>query len=75
MVCRASDTACRRPDRQSKKVVEYGTTILEGGHLKRLGNDVWAFLEQVAIAALDMGKLELAEVSSRAPCLVAVDAS
>jgi hypothetical protein len=53
----------RRPDRQSQKIVEYGTIILEGGHLSKLGNDVWAFLEQVAIAALDVGKIDLAEVS------------
>ena len=53
---------CRRPERQSKRIVEYGTLILEGGHIKKLGNDVWAFLEQVALAALDLGKVELAEV-------------
>lgn len=46
-------------------MVEYGTQVLEGGHLTKLGNDVWAFLEQVAIAALDMGKVGLAEVRPR----------
>ncbi|UZJ54702.1 hypothetical protein CBS101457_004022 [Exobasidium rhododendri] len=52
----------RRPDRQSKKVVDYGALVLEGGHLGRLGDDVWAFLEQVAIAALDVGRSDLAEL-------------
>lgn len=53
----------RRPSRQSQQVVEYGTFILEGGHLKKLGDDTWSFLEQVGIAALDLGRWELAEVS------------
>lgn len=62
MIQYADGSENRRPDRQSQKVVEYGTLVLEGGHLKKLGNDVWAFLEQVAIAALDMGKIDLAEL-------------
>lgn len=52
----------RHPDRQSAKVVELGELVLEGGHVKRLKDDVWAFLEQVALAALDVGKMDLAEV-------------
>lgn len=55
--------ATRRPDRQSAKAVEYGTLVLEGGHVKALKDDVWAFLEQVGIAALDLGKFDLAQVS------------
>lgn len=55
--------ATRRPDRQSAKVVEYGTLVLEGGHVKALKDDVWAFLEQVGIAALDLGRFDLAQVS------------
>lgn len=52
----------RRPERQSAQVVEYGTYLLEQGHAKTLGDDLWSFLEQVAMAAMDVGNWELAEL-------------
>ncbi|PWN24543.1 hypothetical protein BDZ90DRAFT_234827 [Jaminaea rosea] len=52
----------RRPDRQSAQTVEYGTFLLEKGYLSKLGDDLWATLEQIGIAALDVGDWELAEL-------------
>lgn len=52
----------RRPDRQSAQIVEYGTFLLEKGYLQKLGDDLWSTLEQIAIAALDVGEWDLAEV-------------
>ncbi|CAO1636409.1 unnamed protein product [Sympodiomycopsis kandeliae] len=52
----------KRPERQSAQIVEYGTFLLERGYIKRLGDDLWTVLEQVAIAALDVGNWELAEL-------------
>jgi len=46
-------------------IVSCGEFIIEGGHLSKLGDDLWATLEQVAIAALDLGRWELAEVSTQ----------
>ena len=53
---------CRRPDRQSAKIVELGEQLLQSGSLTSLGDDLWSFLEQLCIAALDVGRWELAEV-------------
>lgn len=53
---------CRRPARQSALIVSCGELIIEGGHLGKLGDDLWPTLEQVGIAALDLGRWELAEV-------------
>lgn len=54
----------RRPTRQSARTVEYGQRLLETGYIKRLGDDVlWSALEQIALAALDVGDWELVEVS------------
>lgn len=53
----------RRPTRQSARTVEYGQRLLETGYIKRLGDDVlWSALEQIALAALDVGDWELVEV-------------
>lgn len=52
----------RRPDRQSAKIVELGEQLLQSGALNSLGDDLWSFLEQLCIAALDVGRWELAEV-------------
>lgn len=49
------------PDRQSAKVVEYGEKVIEGSNIsKKLGDEQWSFLEQVALASLDIGNLDLA---------------
>lgn len=42
--------------------MEYGTFLLEKGYLQKLGDDLWSTLEQIAIAALDVGEWDLAEV-------------
>lgn len=55
-------------------MVEYGTLVLEGGHVKALKDDVWAFLEQVGIAALDLGKFDLAQVRVALPVVYLVRA-
>ncbi|CAO1624452.1 unnamed protein product [Parajaminaea phylloscopi] len=52
----------RRPDRSSAQVVEYGTWLLEQGHIQKLGDELWSALEQIAMAALDVGDIELAEL-------------
>lgn len=59
----------RRPDRSSAQIVEYGTWVLEQGYIQRLGDDLWNTLEQIAVAALDVGDFELAEVRA-ALCIV-----
>lgn len=53
----------RHPDRQSVKVVEYGEKVIEGCNIaRRLGDEQWSFLEQVGLAALDVGNMDLAGV-------------
>ncbi|KZV91339.1 TPR-like protein [Exidia glandulosa HHB12029] len=46
--------------RSSEEVVQLGTKIIRGNGLKKMGDEAWAFLEQVALAALDIGQVELA---------------
>jgi len=48
--------------RDSQEVVRLGEEMLESGGVKKLGDELWPFLEQLAIAALDCGKLDLAKV-------------
>ncbi|PWN19605.1 TPR-like protein [Microstroma glucosiphilum] len=52
----------RHPERRSAQVVEYGTYLLEKGYIKRMGDELWALLEQVAVASLDVGDWDLAEL-------------
>lgn len=47
-------------------MVQYGEWIVMNHKLGVLGDDVWAFLEQLAIAAAELGKQDLADV--RAAC-------
>ncbi|PVF92553.1 TPR-like protein [Serendipita vermifera] len=55
-------TARLRGHRDSNEIVRKGLFVLEQKDgLKRLGDDVWDFLEQLAIAALDIGQLALAD--------------
>lgn len=63
LTCLICPLNCSRPERRSAQIVEYGTHLLEKGYLKRLGDELWTVLEQVAVAALDVGNWELAEVS------------
>ncbi|KIM28171.1 hypothetical protein M408DRAFT_70298 [Serendipita vermifera MAFF 305830] len=51
-----------RGHRDSNEIVRKGLFVLEQKNgLKMLGEDVWDFLEQMAVAALDIGQLELAD--------------
>ncbi|WFD21547.1 TPR-like protein [Malassezia equina] len=43
-------------------VVRYGEWLLEHQQLGALGQDVWAFLEQLGLAAAELGKIDLAEL-------------
>lgn len=61
MCCTLPDS--RHTERRSAQTVEYGTELLEKGYAKRLGDELWTVLEQVAVAALDVGNWDLAEVS------------
>jgi len=47
--------------RASEEVVEKGIIVLEKGGLKKMGDDAWSFLEQLALASLDIGRLDIAD--------------
>ena len=73
-----------RGTRASEEVVRKGMVVLAGGGLQKMGDEggwrawscwavltratAWAFLEQLALAALGIGGLDLADVSVRARC-------
>ncbi|KAK9898705.1 hypothetical protein P389DRAFT_167255, partial [Cystobasidium minutum MCA 4210] len=49
--------------RSSEEVVRRGERVLRAkGALKRMGEEVWPFLEQLGFAALDTGKNDLAQI-------------
>lgn len=48
--------------RDSRQVCLHGEAILEANGTNLLKDDVYAFLDQLAVAALDSGKLDLARV-------------
>ncbi|PWN97418.1 TPR-like protein [Tilletiopsis washingtonensis] len=52
----------RRPERLSLQTVQAAETLLRAAQLETMGDEMWPFLEQVAIAALDCGRRELAEL-------------
>lgn len=60
-----SDPLCSfsQPERLSLQTVQAAETLLRAAQLETMGDEMWPFLEQVAIAALDCGRRELAEVS------------
>lgn len=43
-------------------VVQFGEWMLEHHQLNKLDTDVWAFLEQLGMAAAELGNQDLAEV-------------
>ncbi|KDQ09519.1 hypothetical protein BOTBODRAFT_36926 [Botryobasidium botryosum FD-172 SS1] len=47
--------------RNSQDVLEKGLFILQGNGLKKLGDEAPVFLEQLALAALDLGNLDVAD--------------
>ncbi|PWN48966.1 TPR-like protein [Violaceomyces palustris] len=52
----------KRPIRKSFEIVQRGELVIEKGGLNKLGDELWSFLEQVGMAAMDLGKWELAEL-------------
>ncbi len=54
----------RRPIRAPHKTVRYGELIISKGGLTSLPDDeLWSLLEQVAIAAIETSRFDLAELS------------
>jgi len=47
--------------RKSQQTFNAGVTILKSYPNKHLGDDGWTFLEQLALAALDVGRIEVAD--------------
>lgn len=56
--------ALRQPNtgRNSQKIVALGEQALEKGLLPRNSSETWSVLEQLAVAAMDCQKLDLASV-------------
>ncbi|TKY88470.1 hypothetical protein EX895_002458 [Sporisorium graminicola] len=53
----------RRPIRAPHKTVEYGELVITKGGLSSVSNeDLWSILEQVAIAAIEVARFDLAEL-------------
>ncbi|KAF8719201.1 hypothetical protein AX14_011335 [Amanita brunnescens Koide BX004] len=48
--------------RASQETFDKGSIILKSNGISRLGDDSWAFLEQLALAAIDIGRLDVADV-------------
>ncbi|KAG6898450.1 hypothetical protein C0993_006805 [Termitomyces sp. T159_Od127] len=47
--------------RASQETFEQGCLILKSGSKTKHGDDVWAFLEQLALASIDVGRLDIAD--------------
>lgn len=53
----------RRPIRAPHKIVQYGEVVISQGGLTLLADeDLWSILEQVAIAAIELARWDLAEL-------------
>ncbi|KAF8523715.1 TPR-like protein [Hysterangium stoloniferum] len=50
-----------RGTRASEQTVKQGLIVLHSGGYKKMGNDAWSFLEQLALASLDIGRLDIAD--------------
>ncbi|GJJ14713.1 hypothetical protein Clacol_008980 [Clathrus columnatus] len=50
-----------RGTRVSEQIVQQGVMMLENGGLRKMGDEAWSFLEQLALASMDIGRLELAD--------------
>ncbi|KAF8351942.1 hypothetical protein F5887DRAFT_933116 [Amanita rubescens] len=48
--------------RASQETFDKGSQILKSNAVSRLGDDSWAFLEQLTLAAIDIGRLDVADV-------------
>ncbi|KAF9564084.1 tetratricopeptide repeat domain 35 [Agrocybe pediades] len=47
--------------RNSQETFEHGLNILKSGASLKLGDESWAFLEQLALAAIDVNRLDIAD--------------
>ncbi|KAG6888251.1 hypothetical protein C0995_009452 [Termitomyces sp. Mi166 len=47
--------------RASQETFKNGCLILKSGSKTKLGDDAWAFLEQLALASIDVGRLDIAD--------------
>ncbi|KIK55581.1 hypothetical protein GYMLUDRAFT_47797 [Collybiopsis luxurians FD-317 M1] len=47
--------------RASQEIVEKGKTILDSNAVSKLGDEAWAFLEQLALAAVDIANYDVAD--------------
>ncbi|KAG5731813.1 Tetratricopeptide repeat protein 35-A [Termitomyces sp. T112] len=47
--------------RASQETFEHGCLILKSGSKTKFGDDAWAFLEQLALASIDVGRLDIAD--------------
>lgn len=47
--------------RASQEVFEKGTSVLQKNGHSKMGDEVWDFLEQLALAAIDVGRLDVAD--------------
>ncbi|KAG6834080.1 hypothetical protein H0H93_012096 [Arthromyces matolae] len=47
--------------RASEEIFEKGRLVLKGGSEAKLGDDAWALLEQVTLASIDIGRLDIAD--------------
>ncbi|KAI6132904.1 TPR-like protein [Pisolithus croceorrhizus] len=47
--------------RASQEVFEKGTYVLQKNGHSKMGDEVWDFLEQLALAAIDVGRLDVAD--------------
>ncbi|KAG7445654.1 uncharacterized protein BT62DRAFT_896931 [Guyanagaster necrorhizus] len=47
--------------RASQDVVNKGSIVLKSNGARKLGDEAWAFLEQLALAAIDIGRLDVAD--------------
>ncbi|KZT28258.1 TPR-like protein [Neolentinus lepideus HHB14362 ss-1] len=50
-----------RSTRASQETFDKGLVVLKGNGLKKLGDESWSFLEQLALAAIDVGRLDIAD--------------
>ncbi|KAF9467711.1 hypothetical protein BDZ94DRAFT_1248851 [Collybia nuda] len=49
--------------RASQETFEKGCQVLKAGSTPNLGDEGWAFLEQLALASIDVGRLDIADLS------------
>jgi hypothetical protein len=56
--------------RASREIFQSGVVVFRNDALRKLGDDSWQFLESLALAAVDVGRIDVAEVSQLPRVLV-----